>query len=77
MTGARRLATRMILATLPVTAVCLAGAVSPPSASAAPLLTLTETWHAGAGTILNDAPCGVAMASPVLFNDGGTRGGSR
>ena len=35
-------------------------------------LTLNETWNAGAGTILNDAPCGVAEASPVEFNDGGT-----
>ena len=25
------------------------------------------------GTILNDAPCGVAEASPVLFDDGGTQ----
>jgi hypothetical protein len=72
-TSARQLATRIILAGIPVTGVLVAaGAVSPPSASAAPpQLTLTETWNAGAGTILNDAPCGVAEASPVEFNDGG------
>ena len=29
---------------------------------------LTETWS----KVLNDAPCGVAQASPVAFNDGGT-----
>jgi hypothetical protein len=76
-TNARRLATRFILAGISVTGVCVAAAsVSPPSASAAPApLTLTETWNPGApdpGVILNDAPCGVAQASPVEFNNGGT-----
>ncbi len=41
--------------------------------SAAPAaLTLSETWNAGAGVRLNDAPCGVALASPVAFDDAGT-----
>ena len=69
----RRLAARCILAGISVTGACIVlGTVSAPSASAATQLTLTETWNGGAGTILNDAPCGVAEASPVAFNDGGT-----
>ena len=77
MTSARRLATRIILASIPVTGVCVAaGLVSPQSASATPpQLTLAETWNSAAvhpGVVLNDAPCGVAEASPVQFNDGGT-----
>ena len=37
-------------------------------------MVLTETWNtATAGTILNDAPCGIAESSPVLFDDGGTQ----
>lgn len=57
-----------------MTGACIVlGAVSPTSVSGAPAqLTLSETWNSGAGTILNDAPCGVAEASPVAFNDGGT-----
>jgi outer membrane protein assembly factor BamB len=48
-------------------------AATPQSVSGAPgQLTLTETWDAGMGTNLNDAPCGVAESSPVEFNDGGT-----
>jgi hypothetical protein len=50
-------------------------AATPQSVSGAPgQLTLTETWNAGMGTNLNDAPCGVAESSPVEFNDGGTLG---
>ena len=49
----------------------VAGAPHTVSGAPAPL-TLTETWNGGAGVILNDAPCGVAEASPVEFNDGGT-----
>ena len=48
------------------------GALSAPQASAAAPLTLTETWNAGAGVSLDDAPCGIGEASPVEFNDGGT-----
>ena len=76
-TNARRLATRFILASITVSGIAFAaGAASAPSASAAPApLTLTETWNSGAsdpGVILNDAPCGVALASPVKFDNGGT-----
>ena len=47
---------------------------TPQRVSGAPApLTLSETWATG-GTILNDAPCGVAESSPVEFNDGGTPG---
>ena len=53
-----------------------AGALAVPHAAAVPPSLnslLTETWNtATAGTILNDAPCGIAQASPVLFDDGGT-----
>jgi hypothetical protein len=53
---------------------CIAiGAASTESVSGSPSpLTLTETWNAGDGTFLNDAPCGVAESSPVEFNDAGT-----
>ncbi len=74
MTHARRLAARCILAGITATGVCVVfGTVSPTSVSGAPAqLTLSETWNGGAGTILDDAPCGVAESSPVAFNDGGT-----
>ena len=76
MTNARRLATRFILGGISVTGVFVAaGSVSPPSASAAPApLTLTETWNPTGnrpGVVLDDAPCGVAEASPVEFHDDG------
>ncbi len=51
------------------------GALSAPQAGTSPSpppLTLTETWKAGAGVTLNDAPCGIGEASPVEFNDSGT-----
>jgi len=49
------------------------GALSAPQAGTSPPpLTLTETWKAGAGVTLNDAPCGIGEASPVEFNDSGT-----
>ena len=55
------------------TCIAVVGA-SPQRVSGAPApLSLFETWASG-GTILNDAPCGVAEASPVEFNDGGTPG---
>src|SRR6202034_3614001 len=74
LTNARRLATRCIVAGILATGACIAlEAASPTSVSGAPApLTLTETWNGGAGTILNDAPCGVAESSPVAFNDAGT-----
>jgi hypothetical protein len=74
--NARTLAARCTL-----TGIALAGAsvafvaATPQTVSGAPAqLTLTETWNAGTGTILNDAPCGVAEASPVEFDDGGAAG---
>jgi hypothetical protein len=60
--NAHRLAARCT-----VTAFALTGAsvglvaATPQYVSGAPAqLTLNETWNAGTGTILNDAPCGVA-----------------
>ena len=76
MKNARRMAARCVLGGITLSGACIAiGAVSPPAVSGDPApLTLTETWNSGAGTILNDAPCGVAESSPVEFNDGGTAG---
>ena len=75
MKNARRLATRCILASIAVTGACVAIVAATPQKRVghpAPL-TLTETWTRRArAPILNDAPCGVAEASPVAFNDGGT-----
>jgi len=67
--------TRLALAVVSMAGAGLAaGALAVPDAAAAPTVTLTETWNtATAGTILNDAPCGIAEASPVLFDDGGTQ----
>jgi len=74
--NARWFAARCILTAMVVTAATVAVvAATPQSVSGAPgQLTLTETWNAGMGTKLNDAPCGVAESSPVEFNDGGTAG---
>jgi PQQ enzyme repeat len=74
--NARSLVTRCILAGVAVTGACVAiVAVTPQNVSGSPAaLTLTETWNSGAGTFLNDAPCGVAEASPVAFDDSGTPG---
>ena len=71
---ARLLTTRlMLVGTLVTGAGLTAGLTGVPGAGAAAApLTLTETWNAGAGVVLNDAPCGVALASPVAFSDGGT-----
>jgi outer membrane protein assembly factor BamB len=73
-THTRKLTTRLVLAILSVagTSIVASGALSAPPAAAASLLTLLETWNGGSGTNLNDAPCGVGLASPVGFNDGGT-----
>src|ERR1700677_3552669 len=70
------MAARCVLGGVTLSGACIAfGALSPPAVSGDPApLTLTETWNSGAGTILNDAPCGVAESSPVEFNDGGTAG---
>ena len=77
-TNARRLATRFILGAHLRDKEC---SCSRPdrcyggSASAAPAaLTLTENWNPAGnrpGVVLDDAPCGVAEASPVEFHDGG------
>src|SRR5271167_3108135 len=74
--NARRMAARCVLGGVTLSGACIAiGAVAPSAVSGDPApLTLTETWNSGAGTILNDAPCGVAEASPVEFNDGGSAG---
>ena len=72
MTHARKLTRLMLAVTSMAGAGLAAGALAAPAA-AVPPVSLSETWNtATAGTILNDAPCGVAEASPVLFNDGGT-----
>ena len=74
MRNARTLAARCLLAGVTLTGACIAiGAATTDSVSGSPSpLTLTETWNSGLGTFLNDAPCAVAEASPVEFNDGGT-----
>jgi hypothetical protein len=71
---AHKLAARCTLTAFVFTGASVAFvAATPENVSGAPAqLNLSETWNAGAGTILNDAPCGVAEASPVEFNDGGT-----
>jgi hypothetical protein len=71
--NAYRLATRCMLTTVVVTGASVTVlALTPQVVSGAPApLTLTETWDSGHGTILNDAPCGVAMSSPVEFEDNG------
>ena len=74
MRHARTWAARCLLAGVTLAGACIAiGAASTESVSGSPSpLTLTETWNAGDGTFLNDAPCGVAESSPVEFNDAGT-----
>ena len=71
---ARMLMTRLVLAGFLVggTGVTVAVAGSPEAGAAPAQLTLNETWNAGAGVILNDAPCGVALSSPASFQDGAT-----
>ena len=49
----------------------LSARAEPAGAAPAPL-TLSESWNGGTGIILNDAPCGVALASPIEFHDGST-----
>jgi hypothetical protein len=73
MDNAHRWVARCTFAGIMVAVACIAVVgVSPQRVSGAPApLSLSETWASG-GTILNDAPCGVAEASPVEFNDGGT-----
>jgi hypothetical protein len=72
--NAHTLAARCTLTAIALTGVSVAFvAATPQTVSGAPAqLSLTETWNAGTGTILKDAPCGVAESSPVEFNDGGT-----
>ena len=72
-THAGRHTTRLILASIATAGACVIalGGLSAPDVGAAGTLTLTETWNAGAGIDLNDAPCGIGEASPVEFNDGG------
>ena len=74
--NAYRLAARSLLAAVAVAGATVAMvAATPENVSGAPApLTLSETWSGGLGTNLNDAPCGVAEASPVEFNDNGTLG---
>ncbi len=71
MTHARRLTTRLVLASLSVTGACVTalGVLSTPLAAGAPApVGVSLMW----AKTLNDAPCGVAEASPVQFNAGGT-----
>ncbi len=74
MTDTRQFATRLLLVGTVLTGAALAAAAlgAPPVAAAPTALTLAETWNAGAGVILDDAPCGVARSSPVEFDDNGT-----
>ena len=79
--NARTVAIRSLLAGLTLGGACIVvGAVSTEGVSGAPASLnpdVAETWNSGAsipGTILNDAPCGVAESSPVEFNGGGTAG---
>ena len=74
MTHARKLTTRLILASTTMAGICITGVTfSPRTAVAAGPVTLTETWSPGTdGVLLDDAPCGVVESSPVQFNDGGT-----
>ncbi|HVT41582.1 MAG TPA: PQQ-binding-like beta-propeller repeat protein [Acidimicrobiales bacterium] len=76
MKQARSLATRLVLCCTAAAGITVIGAAATaPRAGGAPTpLTLTETWNptnAMPGTILDDAPCGLAQSSPALFNDGG------
>ena len=70
MTHARKLTTRLVLASFSVAGTCAAsGALGVHQAAAAPPpLAISLTWS----TTLNDAPCGVVEASPVALNAGGT-----
>ena len=74
MTDTRQFATRLLLTATVLAAAALAAAAlgAPPVAAAPAALSLTETWNAGAGVTLDDAPCGVARSSPVEFDDNGT-----
>ncbi len=74
--NARSLTTHLVSAVaLAVGTVVTLGTATAPAADAAPApLTLNETWNSGAGVVLNDAPCGVALASPIAFQNGATRG---
>ena len=73
--SAYRWAARCTFAGVMVAGACIAVVgVTPQTVSGAPASlnpNISETWTAG-GTILDDAPCGVAEASPVEFNAGGT-----
>ncbi len=64
---ARRL-TRLTLAVVPLVGVGVAMGALPVQDAAGVAPPATLSWS----TNLNDAPCGVAEASPVLFDDGGT-----
>jgi hypothetical protein len=78
--NARRFTVRLFLVGACVAGACivLGSAATSPHAAADPVpLILRETWNPDStpyGTVLNDAPCGVAEASPAAFNDGGTPG---
>jgi len=67
---ARKLTTRLVLASFSVVGTCVAsGALGVHQAAAVPPpLAVSLTWS----TTLNDAPCGVVEASPVAFDAGGT-----
>jgi hypothetical protein len=63
------IATRLLLAAVLTAGLTLVvSVVSAPRVDAVANLTVNLKWQ----NELNDAPCGVAESSPVLFNDGGT-----
>ena len=69
MTHPYTIATRLLLAAvLSVGLTLTVSAALAPQVDADPNLTVNLQWQ----NQLNDAPCGVAESSPVLFNDNGT-----
>jgi hypothetical protein len=62
-------AARLLLAAvLSAGLVIVVGTLEAPTVDASNTINLSLTWQSE----LDDAPCGVAQASPALFNDGGT-----
>ena len=77
MTNARAIAARLMLGGISLAgSLVVCASFASPLADGAPASLnpqLSETWSTGtSGVILNDAPCGVAQASPVAFDDNGT-----
>ena len=69
MTHSYATAARLLLAAvLSAGLVIVVGTLEAPTVDASNTINLSLTWQSE----LDDAPCGVAQASPALFNDGGT-----